>query len=54
MPELSERFKHVTKLWRKMDGPSKLNYVNKSRQNRYKKKHDDKASAGGTTKTVSD
>jgi len=52
IPDLNERFKHVQKLWRKLDAPTKLNYVNKSRQNRYKKKSDDKA-ASGTGKTVS-
>lgn len=50
--DLSERFKHVTKMWRKLDGPTKLIYVNKSRQNRYKKKSDEKIT-NGTAKSVS-
>ncbi len=49
IPDLNERFKHVQKMWRKLDGPTKLTYVNKSRQNRYKKKSDDKVSSGGTS-----
>lgn len=44
--DLGERFKHVTKMWRKLDGPTKLIYVNKSRQNRYKKKSDEKMTNG--------
>lgn len=50
MPDLSERFKHVTKLWRKLDAASKLIYVNKARQNRYKKKSDEKASGKSSIK----
>jgi len=51
--DLSERFKHVSKLWRKLDAPTKLIYVNKSRQNRYKKKSDDKAKPGGLKRAKS-
>ena len=50
MPDLSERFKHVTKLWRKLDAASKLAFVNKSRQNRYKKKSDEKTPATKSSK----
>lgn len=46
--EASERYKYIQKIWRKLDTNQKQTYVNKSRQNRYKKKSDDKAN-GGTT-----
>ena len=52
MPELSDRFKHITKLWRKLDAPTKLVYVNKSRQNRYKKKSDEKVSLAGANAKI--
>jgi hypothetical protein len=41
-PDRNERYKHVQKLWRKLDATSKQNYVNIARQNRSKKRCDDK------------
>ena len=40
--EVAERYKYIQKIWRKLDANLKQNYVNKSRQNRFKKKSDDK------------
>ncbi len=53
IPDLKERSKHISKLWRKLDGPTKLIYVNKSRQNRYKKKSDDKVKSVGSKRPKS-
>jgi hypothetical protein len=49
---VSERYKHIQKIWRKLDANQKQTYVNKSRQNRYKKKNDDKIANGGGGPTV--
>jgi hypothetical protein len=45
MKDLTERYKYICKMWRKLDSNSKLIYVNKSRQNRYKKKSDEKSTS---------
>lgn len=42
MKDVGERFKYITKIWRKLDAQVKQVYINKSRNNRYKKKSDEK------------
>jgi hypothetical protein len=42
MKDVGERFKYMTKIWRKLDAQVKQVYINKSRNNRYKKKSDEK------------
>lgn len=46
---MSERYRYVHKIWRKLDSDTKLNYINKSRQNRYKKKSSDDKPTGNST-----
>lgn len=40
--DVQERYRYVNKIWRKLDSQVKQDYINKSRQNRYKKKSDEK------------
>ena len=42
LKEVVERFRHVNKVWRKLDANTKNVFINKSRQNRYKKKADER------------
>jgi hypothetical protein len=53
IPDINERYKHIQKLWRKLDSNSKMMFVNKSRQNRYKKKNEQKTTINNTIKVVS-
>lgn len=48
--DVNERYKYIHKIWRKLDSQVKLVFINKSRQNRYKKKSDDKTTSGLSVK----